>query len=110
MAQIASDRRSMVNLHLLQLVSIPESAPMCLNELDTVSEHQYHIPSKEKRRFLYFNHLAKEFLKQMIPHLKALIQGVQNQQKNWAWHHPEGDHAPLTEKALLLLELVWSLS
>ena len=19
-------------------------------------------------------------------------------QKNWAWHHPEGDHAPLTEK------------
>ena len=30
--------------------------------------------------------------------------------KNWAWHHPEGGHAPLTEKALLLLELVWSLS
>ena len=30
--------------------------------------------------------------------------------KNWAWHHPEGGHAPLTEKALLLLELVWNLS
>ena len=30
--------------------------------------------------------------------------------KNWAWHHPEVGHAPLTEKALLLLELVWSLS
>ena len=30
--------------------------------------------------------------------------------KNWAWHHPEGGHAPLTEKALLLLELIWSLS
>ena len=38
----------------------------------------------------------------MIPHLKALIQGFQNQQKNWAWHHPEGGHAPLSEKALLL--------
>ena len=66
--------------------------------------------SREERHFLYFNHLSKEFLKQMIPHLKALIQGFQNQQKNWAWHHPEGGHAPLTEKALLLLELVWSLS
>ena len=30
--------------------------------------------------------------------------------KNWAWHHPEDGYAPLTEKALLLLELVWSLS
>ena len=28
--------------------------------------------SKE-RRFLYFNHLSKEFLEQMIPHLKALM-------------------------------------
>ena len=28
--------------------------------------------SKE-RRFLYFNHLSKEFLEQMIPQLKALI-------------------------------------
>ena len=39
----------------------------------TVSEHQYHTPSREERRFLYFNHLSKEFLEQMIPHLKALI-------------------------------------
>ena len=39
----------------------------------TVSEHQCHTPSKEERRFLYFNHLSKEFLEQMIPHLKALI-------------------------------------
>ena len=31
--------------------------------------------------------------------------GRLNQQKNWAWHHPEGGQAPLTEKALLLLEL-----
>ena len=39
----------------------------------TVSEHQSHTPSREKRHFLYFNHLSKEFLVQMIPHLKALI-------------------------------------
>ena len=30
--------------------------------------------------------------------------------KKWAWHHLEGGHAPLTEKAPLLLELIWSLS
>ena len=29
--------------------------------------------SREERRFLYFNHLSKEFLEQMIPLLKALI-------------------------------------
>ena len=39
----------------------------------TVSEHQSHTPSREERHFLYFNHLSKEFLVQMIPHLKALI-------------------------------------
>ena len=37
----------------------------------TVSEYQYHTPSREERRFLYFNHLSKEFLEQMIPHLKC---------------------------------------
>ena len=30
--------------------------------------------------------------------------------KNWPWHHFETGYAPFTEKALLLLELVWSLS
>ena len=30
-------------------------------------------PVREERRFLYFNHLSKEFLEKMIPHLKALI-------------------------------------
>ena len=40
---------------------------------NTVSEHQYDTPSREERCFLYFNHLSKEFLEQMIPHLKALI-------------------------------------
>ena len=29
--------------------------------------------SREERRLLYFNHLSKEFLEQMILHLKALI-------------------------------------
>ena len=38
-----------------------------------VSEYQYHTPSREERHFLYFNHLSKAFLEQMIPHLKALI-------------------------------------
>ena len=33
-------------------------------------------PSREEKGFLYFNHLSKEFLEQMIPHLKALIYGV----------------------------------
>ena len=46
----------------------------------------------------------------MIPHLKALIKGFENQEESWVWHHPEDDPALLTEKALLLLELVWSLS
>ena len=68
------------------------------------------LSSREERCFLYFNHLSKEFLEQMIPHLKALIQGIQNQQKNWARHHPKGGYAPLTEKALLLLKLIQSLS
>ena len=41
--------------------------------LCTVMLSQCYTPSKEKRRFLYFNHLSKEFLEEMIPHLKALI-------------------------------------
>ena len=40
---------------------------------DTVMLCQCYTPSKEKRRFLYFNHHSKEFLEKMIPHLKALI-------------------------------------
>ena len=43
------------------------------NVWNTVSKHQYDTPIREERRFLYFNHLSKEFLEQMIPHLKALI-------------------------------------
>ena len=41
--------------------------------LYTAVTRKVHTPSREERRFLYFNHLSKEFLEQMIPHLKALI-------------------------------------
>ena len=95
---------------IVPLVFKPNLQIVILNLQNTVSEHQSHTPSREERHFLYFNHLSKEFLEQMIPHLKALIQGIQNLQKNWPWHHFEAGYAPLTEKALLLLELVWSLS
>ena len=44
--------------------------------------NECYTPSREERRFLYFNHLSKEFLEQMIPHLKALIQGVKNLHKS----------------------------
>ena len=39
----------------------------------TVSEHQYDTPSGEERRFLYFNHLSKEFLEQMIPRVLVKV-------------------------------------
>ena len=82
----------------------------CRLPLHTVPTTPVLTKHSKERRFLYFNHLSKEFLEQMIPHLKALIQGAQNLQKNWLWHHFEAGYAPLTEKALLLLKLVWSLS
>ena len=34
---------------------------------------------------------------------------LESANKKWAWYHREGGHAPLTEKALLLIKLVWSL-
>ena len=42
-------------------------------ERHTAVTRKVHTLSREERRFLYFNHLSKEFLEQMIPHLKALI-------------------------------------
>ena len=39
----------------------------------TAVTRKVHTPSREERRFLYFNHLSKEILEQMIPRLKALI-------------------------------------
>jgi len=38
------------------------------------------------------------------------FKGHLNQEWNWAWHPPEGCHALLTEKAILVQELVWNLS
>ena len=52
----------------VMLAILKESYGIC-----TVMLSQCYTPSKERRRFLYFNHLSKEFLEQMIPHLKALI-------------------------------------
>ena len=40
----------------------------------TVAPRLLHTPSREERCFLNFKHLSKEFLEQIIPHLKALIQ------------------------------------
>ena len=42
-------------------------------DLYTVACRKTGLFDREERRFLYFNHLSKEFPKQMIPHLKALI-------------------------------------
>ena len=42
-------------------------------ELSTVVALNKYTLSREERPFLYFNHLSKEFLEQMIPHLKAII-------------------------------------
>ena len=39
----------------------------------TVAPRLLHTPSREETRFLNLNHLSKEFLEQMIPHLKAPI-------------------------------------
>ena len=39
----------------------------------TAVTRKVHTPSREETRFLYFNHFSKEFLKKMLPHLKALI-------------------------------------
>ena len=43
------------------------------NFVSTAVTRKVHTPSREERRFLYFNHLSQEFLEQMIPHLKDLI-------------------------------------
>ena len=48
-------------------------SPLCHPHHCTVAPRLLHTPSREKRRFLNFNHLSKECLEQMIPHLKALI-------------------------------------
>ena len=42
-------------------------------KLSTVPTTPVLTRHSKERRFLYFNHLSKEFLEQMIPHIKALI-------------------------------------
>ena len=45
----------------------------------TVKENECHTARFPVRRFDCFDHLYKGILKQMIPHLKALIFSYQNQ-------------------------------
>ena len=59
--------------------------------------------------FQSFCHLSKRILKQMIHQLKAPIKSSLIHIRYWVWHHPGGRNASLTEKALLLLKLVWGL-
>ena len=59
--------------------------------------------------FCYFRHPRKIFHKQMIYHLKALLESSQNLEKEWAWHHLKGFHVLLSEKALLWLKLIYRL-
>ena len=59
---------------------------------------------------IHFYHLHKRIKKQMIPHLKALIESFLNQERNWMWHHPGVGHTHLIEKVTPLLKLVCSLS
>ena len=58
---------------ILQKIPARRHPKTVLKKGGTVAPRLLHTPSREKRRFLNFNHLSKEFLEQMIPHLKALI-------------------------------------
>ena len=60
-------------------------------------------------QFLKFFHLSKRISKQIIHQLKAPIKSSLIHIRYWVWHHPGGRNASLTEKALLLQKLVWSL-
>ena len=59
--------------------------------------------------FQSFITIPKFLLKRMIHQFKSPIKSSLIHKRNRAWHNPRGGHAPLTEKALLLLKLVWSL-
>ena len=55
------------------------------------------------------NSFVSKLLVEMIPHLKAFISRSLNQERHWVWYHPGDGHACLTEKASLLLKLIWPL-
>ena len=76
----------------------------------TVFPSCLHSVIEGRINFLNFYHFYKKIQKQIIPHLKALKQCIQNQEKNWVWHHSESSHALLTEKEPLPVKLVWSIS
>ena len=59
--------------YLARLFAVDSSKIRCNFTEYTAVTRNVHTPSREERRFVYFSHLSKEFLEQMIPHLKALI-------------------------------------
>ena len=65
----------MIDFVSLELNSILKATylDLCKCYIQLPMPNECYTPSREERRFLYFNHLSKEFLEQMIPHLKALI-------------------------------------
>ena len=60
-------------------------------------------------QFLKFLSPFQKNFKTYDTSIESTNKGLLDSRKKWAWHHPGGGHAPLTEKALLLLKLVWSL-
>ena len=80
---------------------------------DSILYTDGHISPTSGFSWKYFDCFKQFFIRiqrQTITHLKALIKNFWNQVKNLMWHHSERGQALKTEKALLSLELVWSLS
>ena len=50
---------------------------------------------QKKKTFGQFSRPSQRNSGKIIYHLKALLTLVQNQERNWAWHHSECGHAPL---------------
>ena len=54
---------------------------VCFRTQDTVVCYLDETTTQEERYLLDFNHLTKEFLEQMIPYLKVLVKGIENQSR-----------------------------
>ena len=95
-----------------QMYWMVTSAQVCchLKEKMYTGGHKSSYPWFSGKQFDCFNQLIQRIHRQMVSHLKALIISFQNQVRYLAWHHSEGSHALLTEKAPLPVKLVWSVS
>ena len=60
-------------------------------------------------RFIKFLSLFKNNFETNDRSIESTNKELLDLQKHWAGYLPGGGQAPLTEKALLLLKLVWSL-